>query len=440
MTPTILVIVGISGDLSKRKLLPAIRQIARAGALPEHFRIVGVTRQNLHKDAVLPAGDKKFLRSVVSIRQMDLTDPKAYKGLYDDLKTVEKEFGVPAQKLFYLSVPPQASQQVIRLLGEAGFGELGGTKLLLEKPFGSDTASAENLIEHIKEHFSENQVYRIDHFLAKEMAQNIVVFRAGNSLFKRTWNKDFIESIDIIASESIDIEGRASFYEQTGALRDLVQSHLLQLAALTLMRLPEWGDWEKIPERRLEALKAIEQPQDIEKQVLRGQYVGYREAVNNPKSSVETFVNLTLRSKDPRWEGVPITLTTGKALAYKTTEIRIRYRQEDAAEANELILRIQPNEGMSIQLWAKRPGYERELQQVQHDFSYRYHFKGLAEAYERIFIDAMRGDRALFATSEEVLASWRILEPIQHHWDMTDKDLVLYKPGSTLEELRKAQT
>ena len=434
-SPTILVIIGVSGDLNKRKLLPAIRQIHRAGRLPEKFRIIGITRRKLKKQDVLPSGDKAFLRKALTLRRMDLTDARAYTELYKELESIENEFGEPAQRLFYLSVPPQASQPVIKLLGEAGFGKLKDTKLLLEKPFGSDLDSAKDLIDRIHTYFSEDKVYRIDHFLAKEMAQNILVFRTGNSLIKRTWNSDFIESIDIIANESIGIEGRAGFYEQTGALRDLVQSHLLQLAALTLMELPDENGWGAVPRRRLQALEALMPPTNVRTDVHRGQYEGYQDEVKNPGSKVETFVCLKLLSKSPRWGNVPITVMTGKSLAKKSTEIRIRYRQKDAAESNELVLRIQPNEGVEFNLWIKQPGYERELRQLPLDFSYSHHFEGLPEAYERVFVDAMRADHTLFTTSEEVLASWRILEPIQSHWNMNDEDLIIYKPGSTPEEI-----
>jgi glucose-6-phosphate 1-dehydrogenase len=271
--------------------------------------------------------------------------------------------------------------------------------------------------------------------MAKEMVQNLIVFRQNNSLFRRTWNKEFIESIEIVASEKIDIEGRATFYEQTGALRDLIQSHLLQLAALTLANLRDDGR-QSIPFERLKALRAIKTPQNIDKDAMRGQYEGYRADVEIPHSTVETFVSLTLESTDPRWEGVPITLTTGKALDKKTTEIRLKYRQDTAEEANMLTLRIQPNEGIEIDLWAKRPGYESELQKAPLNFSYANHFNTLPEAYERVFMDAIRSDRALFTTSDEVLETWRILEPIQHRWEMDDETLYIYKKGSSAEDVQ----
>jgi glucose-6-phosphate 1-dehydrogenase len=324
----------------------------------------------------------------------------------------------------------------VELLGESGLAASLDVKLLLEKPFGTDLESAGDLIEQARKHFKENQIYRIDHFLAKEMAQNIIVFRQNNALFKRTWHKDFIESIEIIASEKIDIEGRVGFYEQTGALRDLIQSHLMQLTALTLANFSGDGR-QSIPGERLKALQQIRTPQNIRAVSKRGQYHGYRDEVSNPNSLVETFVSLTLSSGDPRWEGVPITLITGKALDRKTTEIRLKYRQDTAEEANMLTLRIQPNEGVEIDLWAKRPGYDSDLQKVPLNFAYAHHFDSLPEAYERVFMDAIRSDRSLFTTSEEVLESWRILEPVQRFWEMQEDDLYAYERGSSPDDIGK---
>jgi glucose-6-phosphate 1-dehydrogenase len=434
--PTILIIVGISGDLSKRKLLPAIAQIAAAGALPQMFRIVGITRKALAVDDILPK-EARHIRGQFELHQMDLTKSADYQALSVRLNAIEAEFGTSAQRLLYLSIPPQAARPVLEQLGQAGLNT-PDTKLLLEKPFGTDLSSAQELVESISHYFSEDQTYRIDHYLAKEMAQNLIVFRTSNTLFKQTWDKDFIESVHITASEKIGIEGRGAFYEQTGALRDVVQSHLLQLAALTLMELPEQpGDWQSIPQKRLAALSALRVPQNSKDAVIRGQYTGYREESQSPHSFVETFVHIHLESSQPRWKDVPITITTGKALAEKSTEIRIRYKQQDGHEANELVLRIQPNEGVSFQLWVKRPGYEREVQQLSLDFAYSNHYELLPEAYERVFMDALRSDHSLFSTSEEVLASWRILEPVQHAWSMHTDDLVMYQPGSDASDIKR---
>lgn len=426
--PTILVIIGVTGDLSKRKLLPAVKKILQT-VTPGSLRVLGVTRNNLTPEKIL--GNTKnstLLKSNFDVYQMNLTSIDDYKKLHTYLLDKEKALGVPLQKLFYLSVPPQISLPIVELLGESGIAAAPHTKLLLEKPFGVDLVSAQELIAQAKSHFAENQIYRIDHYLAKEMTQNLVVFREKNSLFRRTWNTNFIESIDILATEKIGIEGRATFYEQTGALRDLIQSHLLQLAALVLADLTFEKDRD-IPQARLKALRQISTPQNIRRHVIRGQYKGYRDEVGTPHSTVETFVSLTLTSKDPRWQNVPIQLTTGKALGGKTTEIRINYRQDSADESNVLILRIQPNEGIEIELWAKEPGYDNELQKVPLKFAYDTDTTLLPEAYERVFMDAIRSDHDLFTTSDEVLETWRILDPIQKAWEMDSSDLLYYEPG-----------
>jgi glucose-6-phosphate 1-dehydrogenase len=433
MTPTILVIVGISGDLAKRKLLPAIGEIAAAGVLPDKFRVVGVTRRDDVRLENLTGSTKnrEFLHEHGELFHMNLTEKADYQRLASHLLKIEKSFGTQAQRLFYLSVPPQVSQSIIEQLGTSGLAKAPNTKLLLEKPFGTDLASATELVQHIDQHFNSEQVYRIDHYLAKEMAQNLIVFRERNSLFKRTWNKEFIERLEIIASETLGIEGRATFYEQTGALRDVVQSHLLQLAALVLMKTPHAEKLAEVPNHRLAALQKLHAPAgDVKSYAVRGQYATYQKEVSNPHSTVETFVSLTLESEDPRWEGVPITLIAGKALDIKTTEIRITYRKEHEYESNLLVLRLQPNEGVEIGLWTKKPGYEQQIEPHLLRFAYKDHFSVLPEAYEQVFLDAMRGDHTLFTTSEEVLETWRILQPVQEAWAMSDEPLQTYELGT----------
>jgi len=381
---------------------------------------------------IAPSNDE-FWQNHLELHQMDLEDKQAYHDFADQLEGLEQSLGSSVQKLFYLSVPPDATRTVIEHLGEAGLSKAPNTKLLLEKPFGTDIASAEDLIKHISQHFKEDQVYRIDHYLAKEMAQNLVVFRSANPFFSKTWNKDFIASIEVISSESIDIEGRKVFYEQTGALRDVVQSHLLQLLALTLMELPKLDDWSSIPSLRRQALEAIK---PIE-QATRGQYDGYREEVGNAASMVETFVGLELESSDPRWQAVPIRIITGKALGTQYTEIRISFKGDGNTEANLLSLRIQPNEGVEIRLWVKKPGYERELQQIPLSYEYKSHFgDNVPNAYEQVFVDAMRSEHSLFTTSDEVLASWRILAAVQARWEQSSDDLKFYKKGSSLTDIK----
>src|SRR4030095_11303830 len=255
------------------------------------------------------------------------------------------------------------------------------------------------LVDRTKKYFDEDQVYRIDHYLAKEMAQNLLIFRSSNSLFKRTWGKDFIEQIEILVAEKIGIEGRAAFYEQTGALRDIIQNDALQLAAFALMELPYGQTWDEVPRRRLAALQALIPPSS--ENVVRGQYRGYADEVKNTNTLTETFVSMTIYSSDERWEGVPIVLTTGKALDRRCTEIRIHYKQEDASEANQLTLKIQPREGIELDLWSKRPGLVRDLERVQLNFDFHARAEKISDAYEQVFLDAIRSDHSLFASSEE---------------------------------------
>lgn len=434
-TPTILIIVGITGDLSRRKLLPAIEQIVSAQAAPKQLRIIGVTRQTITINDIVKqvksTGDHAFLRMHTELFQMDLVNPDDYHRLKKHLSAIEKEWGQKAQRLFYLSVPPQVSRPIVELLGECGLSGKN-TKLLLEKPFGSDLISAQELVDETKQHFGEDQLYRIDHYLAKEMAQNFIIFRRGNSLFKRTWNKDFIERIEITASEKIDIEGRSLFYEQTGALRDVVQSHLLQLAALCLMATPKDPELHDVPELRRAALKQLRLSPSVplETSAIRGQYAGYREEANNPDSIVETYTDITFESTDPRWEGVPIRIISGKALAEKSTRIRIVYKKDEAYESDELVLMLQPNEGVELMLWTKVPGYDWSVEKHSLRLAFKDHFEQLPEAYERVFLDAINADHTLFASSEEVLETWRIIQPLQQAWELSGHDLRQYKKGS----------
>jgi glucose-6-phosphate 1-dehydrogenase len=436
---TILIIIGISGDLSKRKLLPAIGQIAATGMVPDQFKIIGVTRQSgIRIDDLLEfTTNKTYIYQNTMMFNMDLTNPTDFVRLQNYLQDIEKEFGNEAQYIFYLSVPPTVSKSIVELVGLSGMAKKDGTKLLLEKPFGVDLESAVDLVGHIDRYFDTEQVYRIDHYLAKETAQNIIVFRNGNSLFKKTWNKDFIEKIEVTVSEEIGIEGRANFYEQTGALRDLIQSHLLQLLALTLMDLPKEGEFDQVPNLRNEALKYLRIP--IEKSLVlhakRGQYKGYREEVGNNESMVETFASIDLESRDPKWEGVKIRLATGKALKEKYTEVKIYYKKDNENESNELHLRLQPDEGISFSVWAKRPGYEHQVSRHALNFSFRDHFTALPDAYEQVLFNAINGDHSLFSSSEEVIETWRVIDDLQKAWATSTYDLIIYKKGSTVDEV-----
>lgn len=417
---TKLLIFGITGDLSQRKLLPALGQIVRTGEFGS-LEIIGASRREVAVQELLARQPELVERT--SIFTMDLATAGDYKKLKEYLALQNNE-----QLLVYLAVPPSAATQIVDFMGEAGLNT-PNVKVLFEKPFGVDFASAQEFIERTARYFKEEQLYRIDHYLAKEMAQNIVAFRGGNALFGNIWNNNFIQSIEVIASEKIGIEGRGQFYEQTGALRDVVQGHLMQLLALTLMDIPTDFDWEQLPELRLKALEQI-MPVDPT-QAFRAQYEGYQEEAGNVGSTTETFVRLDLVSTQPRWLDVPIRLTTGKALSEKTTEIRIHLKKLHEAQSNAIIFRIQPNEGIDIELFTKKPGYDRtfETRHLALTFPEDTTFP---DAYEQVLVDAIRSQKNLFTSSDEVLRSWEILAPVQQAWSMDDGPLIQY-PKTSME-------
>lgn len=422
---TKLVIFGITGHLAQRKLLPALANVIAAGKSGE-LEIIGVSRR--HVDTFQVLGDHHHsLNGKTTMFQMDLTNHQDYHKLREYIDQQPDE-----QVIFYLSVPPESSGGIVEYLGKAGMNT-PMNKLLLEKPFGTDLASATAMIEHTEKHFHESQVYRIDHYLAKEMAQNLVTFRARNAIFSYLWSNKYIERIEVLALESIDIEGRAEFYEQTGALRDLVQGHLLQLLALTLLPIADDRElnWDSLPARRQAALDAIN-PTNPQKSI-RAQYTGYREEVGNAESLVETFVSLELTSSDPAWRGVPLALTTGKALNQKKTEVRVHLRRTNESQSNYLIFKIQPNEGIVIDLVTKKPGYEQELEHQKLTYNYPLDTR-LPDAYEQVLVDAINSRKSLFATSGEVLRAWQILAPVQQAWQ-SDYSIKQYPKGSRAKDI-----
>lgn len=421
---TKLVIFGITGDLSTRKLIPALSRIIATGDFDD-LSIIGVSRRDVEQYELLGEHHEQ-LTGTTSMFTMDLTQASEYERLreYIDLQSDE-------QAIFYLSVPPASSAQIVELLGEAGLNG-DNVKLLLEKPFGTDLVSAKDMIDHVARHFEESQVYRIDHYLAKEMAQNILIFRASNALFNTIWDNRFIEKIEVVASERIGIEGRTNFYEQTGALRDFVQGHLMQLLSLTIMDLPNEINWDEMPAGRLRAIEEIQPAQS--EQTMRGQYTGYCDEVENPDSAVETFVRVELQSHSEKWQEVPLILATGKALADKRTEVRVHFKRQRESQANCLIFSIQPNEGVELDVYARMPGYDRSYEQKSMRFDYA-HDAELPDAYEQVIVDAIRSHKSLFATGGEVLRSWEILQPIQEAWARGEGELTMYAQGTDLAEL-----
>lgn len=423
---TKLLIFGLTGDLGRKKLLPAINRIVQTGEF-ENLEIIGVSRRQVHVgDLLKEALGSDELAGRTSVFTMNLAELEEYERLKDYLDLQDDE-----QLIAYLSVPPLSATQIVDFMGEAGLNT-PNVKILFEKPFGIDYQSAVEVIDRTSRYFDEDQIYRIDHYLAKEMAQNIVAVRGANAMFSHLWNNQAIESIEVTSSESIGIEGRGLFYEQTGAMRDVVQGHLMQLLALTLMQVPPDFDWDKLPEYRLKALSQLSSADPG--LAVRAQYDGYQKEVNNPGSQTETFVSLELTSNDPDWYGVPLRLTTGKSLNTKVTEIRINFKKHHEAQSNCLILRIQPKEGIEVQLFVKKLGYDRSFLPAKLKYRYPEDIE-LPDAYEQVIVDAIRAKKSLFTGGDEVLESWRVLQPLLDHWALDDQLLPIYKQGATASDI-----
>lgn len=425
---TKLLIFGVTGDLSRRKLLPALQAILKTDQFDD-LEIIGISRRQITAGDVLDGAVTEKLSSKFSPFTMDVANEDDYRRLKDSL-----ELNGDGQVLAYLSVPPGASSQIIELLGKTGINT-PNVKLLLEKPFGMDYTSAVEMNERISQYFDETHVYRIDHYLAKEMAQNIVAFRRSNALFSHVWNNQAIEKIEVVASETLGLEGRNDFYEQTGALRDVLQGHLMQLLSLVLLDLPEDFSWQNVSALRRRALEQL-QLATVEN-ACRAQYRGYAEEAGNPGSLTETFASVTLYSDAPQWQNVSFVLATGKALDKKTTEIRIHFRKFHEAQGNVLALRIQPDEAVEMEFFAKKPGYENQLETRKLAFTYDADTT-LPDAYEHVIVDAIRSRKSLFPSSEEILASWKVLQPILDAWQMDDTLPAMYEPGSATHSICRA--
>lgn len=447
--PVLFVIFGVSGDLSKRKLLPALYRLAKQGGIPPSYKILGISRQDDYTlehlfaslQDYLPEADQAVLTSLkhnMEIIHNGLDTTKDLESLKHTFQEQSVGLGMDAIRIYYLSIPPNAFGPLVGLMGQTGHdnpfpNEAERPRLLVEKPFGYDSASAKQLIDAADAAFGENQIYRIDHYLARETAQNILVFRFQNALFESVWNSQHICNIKIAAHETIDIEGRANFYEQTGALRDIIQSHLLQLLALMMMRRPSSLDSESIHAAKLQLLQSITPitGENVREHAVRAQYDGYKETVNNPESNVETFARLHLKVNDDQWQGTHITLETGKGLNERASFVEVTFRPyDDGADPNVLVFRLQPLEGISLHLLAKRPGLTNETQAVDMEFDYAKSFDSeRAEPYERVIRDAIRGDQTLFASGQEVLASWNIVDAVLDKWAESGDGLLSYELG-----------
>ncbi len=431
--PQDVVVVGASGDLSRRKLLPALYNLAAAGLLPGRGSIIGLAPGDLDDERFRELAREsigQFSRTNIEEDSWArLASRLAFVRLDEDGYARLAERARESERLVYLAVPPSAVPEIVRSLGGAGLAS--GTRLVVEKPFGTDLASAKELNSTIHDIFDESQLFRIDHYLGKETVQNILVFRFGNALFERVWNRDAIDHMQITVAESIGVEGRGAFYEEAGALRDIVQNHVFQVLSLLAMEPPVSLSPEAVRDEKAKVFSAL-RPLDPARTV-RGQYTtgsmdgeavsGYREEPGvAPDSATETFFAARVEIDSWRWAGVPFYLRTGKRLPRRATEVSVVFRDVplrffegtgvQELEPNHLVLRIQPEEGINFSFVAKQPGPQVSAQQVSMDFSYRDSFMTEpAEAYERLLHDAMDGDHTLFAREDSVERGWMVVQP-----------------------------
>jgi len=470
--PTTLVIFGATGDLSKRKLLPAIYNLAHEGALPETFFLIGCSRSDMphgdFRDLAIDAinefsrrkPDPKVLDALLEhVRYVPGTfdDASVYKRLGEELDEFDERAGEPLNRAFYLSTAPTFFPVIVEALGEAGLSDIKGdaeVRCIIEKPFGTTLAEAKELNQRVLSVFREQQVFRIDHYLGKETVQNMLAFRFANSMFEPVWNRNSIASVQITAAEDIGIGTRAGYYDSAGALRDLVQNHMLQLLCHLAMEPPARFNADEVRDEKAKVLHAITPPtpDQVGQMAVRAQYAegtvggedvqGYLSEQDVPSdSNTETYVGLRLFIENWRWAGVPFYLRTGKRLARKVTEIAVTLKpvphlafQQDGSlgvRPNQLILTLQPNEGVSLALAAKIPGTRMRIRPVNMEFLYGTSFLSQSpEAYERLIMDAMRGDALLFTRNDEVEAQWTICDPIVHTFETTPGPLPQYEAGS----------
>jgi glucose-6-phosphate 1-dehydrogenase len=448
--PCALVIFGASGDLTKRKLMPALYALAVRGLLPERFAIVGAARseetddefRDRMREAVERYARDEFhqeawdaLAAGMRYCTLDFADESGEDRLARLLAEVDAERGTSGNRLYYFAVPPSAIGTLVREIAERRSSK-GWARLIVEKPFGHDLASARALNAELAEHFAESEVFRIDHYLGKETVQNMLALRFANGIFEPIWNRQFIDHVQITVAESMGIEGRAVFYEQSGAIRDIFQNHMLQLVAITAMEPPIDFTADSVRNEKVKVLRALRTP--APESVVRGQYgPGFIEAVEvpgfreeegvAPDSTIETYVAAKLHVDNWRWADTPFYLRTGKRLARRETTIAIQFKraphppfEEAASEGlrpNVLLIHVQPNEGMSLAVGAKVPGQGMTIRTVHMDFLYGSSFReDLPEAYERLILDAMLGDATLFTRADEIEEQWALVDSIVAGW------------------------
>jgi len=465
--PGVLVVFGASGDLTARKLMPAVEQLARRRLLPSAFAVVGVARSQMSDDdfrkkvvEAIPDAGPAWAELVSGFRYVagDYGAADTMQRLKAVLEEVERERATGGNRVYYLATVPAVFEPVAKALGEAGLSRPpnpnAAVRLVIEKPFGHDLASARALDEALHRYFDESQIYRIDHYLGKETVQNVLALRFANAIFEPIWDRRYVDHVQITVAEALGVEHRGSFYETAGALRDIVQNHVMQVLSLTLMEPPASVDAQGIRDEKVKALRAVKPPSvhDVAIDVVRAQYEagwsegrpvpGYRtEDGVDPHSRTETYVAMKLTVDNWRWAGVPIFIRTGKRLPKRVTEVALQFQKvphlpfgaDEARDLhpNALVMRIQPDEGISLRFGAKVPGQAFEVRDVLMDFSYGAAFlEEPPDAYERLLLDAMVGDPTLFIRSDEVEQSWCIVDPILQAWKDRDAPLAGYPAGT----------
>ncbi len=453
-----LVVFGATGDLASRKLYPALTALAARNQLPQKFAIIGVARTEM-SDADFAARAPELAARGVSFHYLagSFDDSDTFTRLKAMLDACDVRHGTAGNRLYYLATVPSGFTKVAAGLGAEGMAEEPeGTfrRVIIEKPFGRDLSSAEALDDQLHSVFREHQIFRIDHYLAKETVQNILALRFANAIFEPLWNRRYVDHVELTVAESVGVGHRGTFYEQAGALRDIVQNHLLQVLALTAMEPPASFEADAIRDEKVKLLRSVRplQPWDLSDVVVRGQYVdglvdgepvpGYRDEEGvSADSTTETYLALRLEIDNWRWAGVPFFVRTGKRLEQRVTEVAVRYKRVpflplpasavDSIEPNTTIMRIQPDEGVEVSFGAKVPGSPFRVKTVDLDFSYSEAFdEEPPEAYERVIFDALMGDATLFLRSDEVQQSWRVVMPLVEAFEHNAIPLHLYEAGS----------